>query len=205
MVEAGGFIRTSPAEARPDIQFHIFPGRTSHRGRMIEYGHGGSLHTCVLRPDSRGSLTRNAPDGPPQIDLGLLSDNRDTNRLLKGLKIGRQILAEAPMAAHGLDEIVPGKEAQSDEALLAHIRAQSRTVYHPVGTCTMGHGDGAVVDPRLRVHGLDRLRVVDASIMPRLVSGNTNAPTIMIAEKAADMIVADRRAHRQEGRVAQSA
>ncbi|SPF79505.1 GMC family oxidoreductase [Pseudoprimorskyibacter insulae] len=193
MVEAGGFVRSSPTEDRPDIQFHIIPGRKSHRGRMIEYGHGVSLHTCVLRPHSRGSVTRISQHGAPQIDLGLLQDDRDTMRLLRGLKLGRSILAQSPMADLGLEEIVPGRAAQSDEALLAHIRSQTRTVYHPVGTCTMGTGPEAVVDPRLRVHGIGGLRVVDASIMPLLVSGNTNAPTIMIAEKAADMILEDRK------------
>ncbi|NEY90141.1 GMC family oxidoreductase [Tabrizicola oligotrophica] len=193
MVEAGGFVRTSPAEPRPDIQFHIIPGRKSHRGRMVEYGHGVSVHTCVLRPDSRGSVTRGGADGPPRIDLGLLTDDRDMQRLLKGVRLARQILRQGPMARHGLTEIIPGDNVESEAELRAYIRANARTVYHPVGTCAMGTGPMAVTDPRLRVHGLQGLRVVDASIMPTIVSGNTNAPAIMIAEKAAEMILEDRR------------
>jgi choline dehydrogenase len=194
MVEAGGFVRTSPSEDRPDIQFHIIPGRKSHRGRMVEYGHGVSVHTCVLRPESRGSVTRTTPTGAPTIDLGLLTDDRDMVRLLKGVKLARQILRQGPMTRHGLTEIIPGDGVENDDSLRAYIRANARTVYHPVGTCAMGVGPEAVVDPRLRVHGVKCLRVVDASIMPTIVSGNTNAPAIMIAEKAAEMILQDRKA-----------
>lgn len=193
MVEAGGFVRSQPTEPRPDIQFHIIPGRKSHRGRMVEYGHGVSLHTCVLRPESRGSVTRNKASGPPDIDLGLLNSDADLTRLMRGVRMARAILQQSPMARHGLTEIVPGQDVQSDDTLRAFIRANARTVYHPVGTCAMGTGPSAVVDARLRVHGVKRLRVVDASIMPTIVSGNTNAPAIMIAEKAADMILEDRK------------
>jgi choline dehydrogenase-like flavoprotein len=194
MVEAGGFVRSSPAEARPDIQFHIIPGRKSHRGRMVEWGHGVSLHTCVLRPESRGSVTRIGPEGPPVIDLGLLTAGADMARLLRGIRLARSILRQSPMARHGLTEIIPGDGVEDDEGLRAYIRANARTVYHPVGTCAMGTGPHAVTDPRLRVRGINGLRVVDCSIMPNIVSGNTNAPAIMIAEKAADMIREDRRA-----------
>ncbi|MGB8815285.1 MAG: GMC family oxidoreductase N-terminal domain-containing protein [Paracoccaceae bacterium] len=193
MVEAGGFVRSAPTEPRPDIQFHIIPGRKSHRGRMVEYGHGISLHTCVLRPESRGSVTRSEPTGPPDIDLGLLTAEADLARLMRGIRMARAILHGPPLARHGLTEITPGQDVQSDDALRAFIRANARTVYHPVGTCAMGTGPYAVVDARLRVHGVKRLRVVDASIMPTIVSGNTNAPSIMIAEKAADMILEDRK------------
>jgi choline dehydrogenase len=194
MVEAGGFVRSQPSETRPDIQFHIIPGLKSHRGRMVEYGHGIALHTCVLRPESRGSITRNRPDGPPVIDLGLLRNEADLVRLIRGIRLGRSILAQQPMAALGLSEVIPGEAVQDDAGLVAYVRAQARTVYHPVGTCAMGQGPDAVVDARLRLHGIAGLRVVDASVMPRIVSGNTNAPVIMIAEKAADMILADRKA-----------
>ena len=193
MVEAGGFVRSSPSETRPDIQFHLIPGRKSLRGRLIEYGHGVSLHTCVLQPKSRGAITRNSPDGAAHIDLGLLSHDDDIIRLIRGVKLARKILAQTPMSNHGLTELLPGSDAQSDEQIADFIRAEARTVYHPVGTCAMGTGPTAVVDPRLRVHGSARLRVVDASIMPKIVSGNTNAPAIMIAEKAADMILEDRK------------
>lgn len=193
MVEAGGFVRSQPSEPRPDIQFHIIPGRKSHRGRMVEYGHGVSLHTCVLRPESRGSVTRSRLAGPPDIDLGLLTVEADVTRLMRGVRMARAILQEPPMARHGLTEVIPGNAVQTDAALRDFIRANARTVYHPVGTCAMGTGPRSVVDARLRVHGVKNLRVVDASIMPRIVSGNTNAPAIMIAEKAADMILEDRK------------
>jgi choline dehydrogenase-like flavoprotein len=160
---------------------------------MVEYGHGVSLHTCVLRPESRGSVTRSKPDGPPDIDLGLLTHAADMTRLIRGVRLARAILQQTPMARHGLTEVIPGEAAQSDEALRAFIRANARTVYHPVGTCAMGTGPLAVVDARLKVHGVKSLRVVDASIMPNIISGNTNAPAIMIAEKAADMILEDRK------------
>jgi choline dehydrogenase len=193
MVEAGGFVRSQPTEPRPDLQMHIIPARKSHRGRMFEYGHGVSLHTCLLRPESRGSVQRSSLEGAPDIDLGLLREPGDLERLLRGLKLARDILRQEPMARHGLTEIVPGADVQTDDGLRKSIRQQARTIYHPVGTCAMGTGPKAVVDPALRVHGIKGLRVVDASIMPTIVSGNTNAPAIMIAEKAADMILSDHR------------
>ena len=138
-------------------------------------------------------MTRRSAEGPPDIDLGLLTHEADLTRLLRGVRLARDILHQQPMARHGLTEVIPGKDAQSDDDLRAFIRANARTVYHPVGTCAMGTGPLAVVDHRLKVHGLAGLRVVDASIMPTIVSGNTNAPAIMIAEKAADMILEDRK------------
>jgi choline dehydrogenase len=192
MVEAGGFVRSQTSELRPDIQFHIIPGRKSHRGRMLEYGHGVSLHTCVLRPESRGSVSRKSLTGPPDIDLGLLKEDSDLSTLLRGVKLARKILNEEPMAKLGLTELVPGIDLQSDSELRDAIRAHARTVYHPVGTCAMGIGKSAVVDPTLKVYGLEGLRVVDASIMPTIISGNTNAPAMMIAQKAADLILTSR-------------
>jgi choline dehydrogenase-like flavoprotein len=198
MVEAGGFIRSAPGVDRPDLQLHLIPGRKSHRGRMVEWGHGVSLHTCVLRPHSRGSLRLNVsnPSGRPLIDLGLLSDDRDVALLIKGVVMARQILRQEPFAPHGLSEILPGDDIADDD-LEGFVRAQSRTVYHPVGTCAMGTGPDAVTDPELRVRGVQGLRVVDASVMPSIVSGNTNAPTIMIAEKAADLIKSAQQAERE--------
>ncbi len=194
MVEGGGFIRSAPDQDQPDLQFHFIPGRKSHRGKMLEWGHGVSLHTCVLRPKSRGSLTLDPSrvDGDPLIDLGLLRHEDDLRLLTKGVGIAREILRQDPFKPHGLTEILPGK-AVDDDDLESFVRANARTVYHPVGTCAMGTGPDAVTDPNLRVHGVQNLRVVDASIMPTIVSGNTNAPAIMIAEKAADLIATDRR------------
>ncbi len=194
MVEAGGFVKTNSDIDRPDIQFHLIPGLKSPRGRMFEYGHGVSLHTCVLQPKSRGSVRRTRREGPPEIDLGLLNDDADLECLMKGVRMARKILAQEPLTTHGLSEIHPGEKVQSDEELTDFLRANARTVYHPVGSCAMGVGQDAVVDPQLKVRGIENLRVVDASIMPSIVSGNTNAPTIMIAEKASDMILEDRRA-----------
>lgn len=194
MVEAGGFVRSSPGVDRPDLQFHLVPGLRSHRGRFMEWGHGLTLSTCVLRPKSRGSITRAGPDGPPQIDLGLLADQEDMDLMLKGVRIARSILSQTPFAKYGLSEVIPGRDAQTDDDLRVYLRRYAQTVYHPVGTCQMGTGPEAVVTPRLQVAGIAGLRVADASIMPRLISGNTNAPTIMIAEKAADMILDDARA-----------
>jgi len=193
MVEAGGFIRSTPDRPRPDIQFHLIPGRRTFSERAIEYGHGVSLHSCLLDPASRGTISRRNPVGPPDINLGLLQDENDLHRLRKGMQAARQIMAQAPFTEHGLTEVLPGTHIVDDESLNDFIRHHARTVYHPVGTCAMGIDDNSVVDPQLKVRGIDGLRVVDASIMPTLVSGNTNAPTIMIAEKAADMIIADQK------------
>lgn len=193
MVEAGGFIRSDPTAARPDLQFTFIPGKKSPRGRMIEWGHGVSLHTCLLRPKSRGSVSRSSPEGAPDIDLGLLTDEADVELLAKGAQIARKVVAQSPFKAHGVEEIHPGPSVQGDAAFRDFVRAHAKTIYHPVGTCAMGANGTAVVDPRLRFNGLDGLRVVDASIMPTIVSGNTNAPCIMIAEKAADLIREDRR------------
>lgn len=193
MVEAGGFIRSDPGAARPDLQFTFIPGKKSPRGRMVEWGHGVSLHTCLLRPQSRGSVTRRAPHGAPQIDLGLLTDEADVALLSRGAQIARDVVAQAPFKRHGVEEIHPGPSVQGEDAFREFVRGNAKTIYHPVGTCAMGRNGSAVVDPHLRVNGLQGLRVVDASIMPKIVSGNTNAPCIMIAEKAADLIKEDRR------------
>lgn len=190
MVEAGGFVRSAPDVGSPDLQFHFIPGRKSHRGRMIEWGHGVSLHACVLRPKSRGSVTLDNT-AALQIDLGLLTHEDDVHLLTKGVKLARDILRQAPFVPYRLEEILPGEDTD-DAELESFVRAHARTVYHPVGTCAMGHGPQAVTAPDLKVHGMSNLRVVDASIMPTIVSGNTNAPTIMIAEKAADLIAQDR-------------
>jgi choline dehydrogenase-like flavoprotein len=187
-VEAGGFARTPLAEALPDVQFHFVPGYRSHRGRLFEWGHGYAVHTCVLRPKSIGEL-RLDRSGKPVIDFNFLSDPEDAKVLIEGLKLARKILADQQFDGIRGTEMLPGKDVQTDEQLMTYVREYAATVFHPVGTCKMGVDPMSVVGPDLKVHGIEGLRVVDASIMPTLISGNTNAPCIMIGEKAAEMIL----------------
>ena len=187
--EGAAFFKTDPAENRADVQLHFVISIVDDHARKLHLGHGFSCHVCVLRPKSRGSVTLESSDpmAAPRIDPGFLSDPEDLDVLMKGVRKTRQIMAAEPLAGYIHKELFIEGEPD-DAALEQHIRNRADTIYHPVGTCKMGMDDMAVVDPQLRVHGLDGLRVVDASVMPRLVGGNTNAPTIMIAEKAADMI-----------------
>ena len=156
-------------------------------------GHGYSCHVCVLRPQSRGSVTLASADpaAAPRIDPNFLAERDDVDRLVRGFKVMRRILEQPALAGHGARELQAS--ARSDDEIERFVRAHADTIYHPAGSCRMGRGPLDVVDAELRVRGVQGLRVVDASIMPQLVSGNTNAPTIMIAEKAADMILADAR------------
>ena len=187
--EGAAFFKTDPAENRADVQLHFVISIVDDHARKLHLGHGFSCHVCVLRPKSRGSVTLESSDpmAAPRINPGFLSDPEDLDVLMKGVRKTRQIMAAEPLARYIHKELFIEGEPD-DAALEQHIRNRADTIYHPVGTCKMGMDDMAVVDPQLRVHGLDGLRVVDASVMPRLVGGNTNAPTIMIAEKAADMI-----------------
>jgi choline dehydrogenase-like flavoprotein len=194
--EAGGFIRSSPDEAAPDLQLHFVIGKLVDHGRKTVFGHGVSCHLCVLRPRSRGSVTLASADGlqPPRIDPAFLSDPDDLQRMVRGVKLMRKVLTQPALASFGGQELPASGQAQTDAQIEQFIRNHADTIYHPVGSCRMGPDSpeaGNVVDARLRVHGLQGLRVVDASIMPRIVSGNTNAPTIMIAEKAADLMRQD--------------
>jgi choline dehydrogenase-like flavoprotein len=187
--EAGAFLKSDPSLDRPDLQLHFVIALVDDHARKMHYGHGFSCHVCVLRPFSRGEvgLKDANPLSPPRIDPKFLSDERDADLTLKGARMMRDIMSAPALAPfRGKQLYLNGEE--SDAELMQHIRARADTIYHPVGTCRMGTGDDAVVDPQLRVRGINRLRVTDASIMPTLIGGNTNAPTIMIAEKAAEMI-----------------
>jgi choline dehydrogenase-like flavoprotein len=192
--EAGGFIKSEPAEERPDLQLHFVIGKLVDHGRKTVFGHGYSCHVCLLRPQSRGSvqLASAEPMAAPLIDPNFLGEADDMRRMVRGFKIMRCILSQSALAGFGGRELASSADAKSDEQIEAFIRNRADTIYHPAGSCRMGNGALDVVDAKLQVHGVAGLRVVDASIMPRLVSGNTNAPTIMIAEKAADMIKAAR-------------
>ena len=191
--EAGGFIKSQASEARPDLQLHFVIGKLVDHGRTTTFGHGYSCHVCLLRPKSRGSvkLASNNPFAAPLIDMGFLNDHDDVERLIRGFKIMRGILNQPALAELGGREMPVLANAQSDEEIEQYIRNHADTIYHPAGTCRMGTDALSVVDPQLKVHGLQGLRVIDASVMPQLVSGNTNAPVIMMAEKAADMIRAN--------------
>ncbi len=190
--EAGGFVKSSPAETLPDIQYHFVIGKLVNHGRTTTFGLGYSCHVCLLRPVSRGDLRLASKDpfAAPLIDPNFLAERDDMDRLTRGFKAMRTLLAQPALAGFGGRESAASIDAQSDKEIEQFIRNHADTIYHPVGTCRMGNGPLDVVDAELRVRGVQGLRVVDASIMPRVVAGNTNAPTIMIAEKAADMIKA---------------
>ncbi len=189
------FTRSDPSLERPDIQFHMQPLSADKPGDGAHKFSAFTTSVCQLRPHSRGHLQVKSKDPLeyPAIHPNYLSDERDHKVAVGGIKVARRIAQAPALAPHILSEFVPGAQYQTDNELLEAARLHSQTIYHPVGTCKMGNDELAVVDDRLRVHGVESLRVVDASIMPEIVSGNTNAPTIMIAEKASDMIVEDAR------------
>jgi choline dehydrogenase len=188
IAEAGGFVVSRHAtDDRPDIQMHFVPAFLDDHGRNTLPGHGMTIHACPLRPESRGELTlRSAdPTEAPLLQPNYLDRAYDRRMMLECVRLAREIFAQDAFRPYAGDALYPGRAAQSDAELLEFICRKAETIYHPVGTCKMGVDDLAVVDPALNVHGLEALSVVDASIMPTLVSGNTNAPTIMIAEKFA--------------------
>ena len=192
IAEAGAFARTPRApDARPDVQLHFVPAQLDDHGRNRLPGHGFTVHACVLRPASRGAVRlRSArPQDPPRIQPHYLSEPADLEVLLEGVRLSREIIAAAPLAAYRGREVFPGEGVSERRELEAIVRRKAETIYHPAGTCRMGSDAASVVDAELRVRGVEGLRVVDASVMPRLIGGNTNAPTIMIAEKAADLIL----------------
>jgi choline dehydrogenase-like flavoprotein len=191
--EAGAFVRTRPGDDRPDLQLHFVIGMVDNHNRTYHWGHGMSCHSCPLRPKSRGTLRLASadPHAAPLIDPNFLSHDDDLETLVRGFKLVRRIFAQPVFAP--FDGGNPVRElyhaaVRTDDEIRAAIRAHADTIYHPVGTCRMGSDERAVVDPELRVRGVSGLRVIDASVMPTLVSGNTNAPVVMIAERASDLL-----------------
>ena len=192
--EAGGFLRSAPSLDRPDIQFHFGPGYFMRHGfENPDDGRGFYIAATQVRPESRGriELRSDDPFDDPAIDPRYLTDPADLDVLIEGVRRAREVARAEPFDEYRGEEVWPGEDAQSDEEIGEHIREHAQTIYHPVGTCKMGDDEAAVVDERLRVHGVSGLRVVDASVMPRIVGGNTNAATLAIAEKAADLIAED--------------
>ncbi len=188
--EAGGFIRSAPSEAVPDLQFHFTIAKLADHGRQTNFGYGYSCHVCLLQPKSRGSvrLASADPMAAPLIDPNFLDDADDLRKMVSGFRQMRTILSQPALSSLGGKELAASAQATSDADIEQFIRNHADTVYHPVGSVRMGPGALDPVDAELRVKGIEGLRVVDASIMPRVVSGNTNAPTIMIAERAVDLI-----------------
>jgi choline dehydrogenase-like flavoprotein len=194
--ECGGFLKTRPELDAPDIQLHFGMAVVDDHGRKRRWGRGFSCHVCLLRPKSRGSvsLERADPMRSPLIDPNFLGHPDDLESMVAGYKTTRRLMETPALRALQKKEMFTAG-VRTDDDIRAVLRARVDTVYHPVGTAKMGTDALAVVDPKLKVHGIEGLRIVDASVMPTLIGGNTNAPTIMIGEKAADMIKAELRAN----------
>ena len=189
IAESGGFLRTRPGLTAPDIQLHFLPVLVMDHGRTRLNKDGYSLHVCTLRPESRGTIRLRSKDPKehPLIDPNYLSERKDLDTLIAGVKMSRDILAQSGLDPYRADELAPGPAAKTDAEIEQWIRAKCETIYHPVGSCKMGPASDpmAVVDDKLLVHGVEGLRVVDASVMPTLIGGNTNAPSMMLAERTA--------------------
>ncbi|GIX34745.1 MAG: choline dehydrogenase [Lysobacteraceae bacterium] len=197
IAESGGFVRSRLAtDARCDLQFHFVPAILDDHGRNRIPGNGYTLHACALRPRSRGHLELASADPARKVRIhaNYLSDEEgaDLRTMVEAVRLARELLAQPALRPFRAGELFPGEAARTEAEIVDFIRAKAETIYHPVGTCRMGQDRLAVVDPELRVRGIEGLRVVDASVMPSLIGGNTNAPTIMIAERACDLILRER-------------
>ncbi len=194
VAEAVAFVKTDPALAAPDLELLFAPVLFEEEGLQKPSAHGFTIASILLQPRSSGEVRLRSADplAAPVIDPRYLTegDGDDIRVLLEGIRLARRIAATEPLAQFVEDEFLPGSAAQDDDALVAHLRARSQTLYHPVGTCRLGLDEGAVVDPELRVRGIARLRVIDASVIPRLPRGHTNWPTVMVAERGADLVAA---------------
>jgi choline dehydrogenase len=190
-LESGGFVKSRPDLETPDLQYHFIAALMYDHTRVKGDRHGFMTHVCQLRPQSRGFVSLGSADplAPPMIQPNYLAEAEDLRALREGVKIAREVFVQEAFAPYRGPELMPGAAMRSDTDLDDFIRRTAETIYHPVGTAKMGRDADSVVDPELKVYGVEALRVVDASVMPTLVSGNTNAPTIMIAEKAADLIL----------------
>lgn len=193
-VQGGAFLKSSRAGDLPDLQFAFIPAKVAPHGARLPFGHGASLHVCHLYPKSRGEIriTSADPAQHPHIDPNYLSDPEDMEVMIDGMQAARDVLMHTAFDFDRKHEIWPDPAYRTRSQLADDLRARAETLYHPVGTCRMGTGELSVVDPQLKVYGVPNLRVVDASVMPRLIGGNTNAPTMMIATRAADMILDSR-------------
>jgi choline dehydrogenase len=191
VAEAGGFVKLSPDAPAPELQFHFGPVWFILHGAGNPEGHGYTLAPGVVTPKSIGHLELRSADpaAPPRIDPNYLAEPEDLAVLVEGVKLARKIMGSPAFARYRGDEYLPGTAVQSDEDIEEFVRNYVQNIYHPVGTCKMGNDELAVVDDHLRVRGVQRLRVADASIMPVIINANTNNPCIMIGEKCADMIL----------------
>ena len=189
--EAHGLVKSDPNQERPDLQIVFIPAHRNVSKFPLPLGHGYGMNIVALAPESRGqvSLASADPRAAPVIDPNFLGVPEDIVPLVKGFKMSRRILAAPTFESLHGTEIAPGPEVQKDEDIQAYIRDTAVTVFHPVGSCRMGPGENDVVDHELKVHGIAGLRVADASIFPRITRGNTNAPAIMVGEKAADLVL----------------
>lgn len=201
VAEAGVFVRSHSEIAEPDLEFHFGPCAFESHGLKPYPGHAFTIGPVLINPRSRGRilLTSADPSVAPRIEVNCLTEPEDVDALVSGVEIARDIASRAPLDSFRGVERLPGRAVTGRDALLAYVRKRVELIYHPVGTCRMGSDEGSVVDPQLRVRGVEGLRVVDASVMPTVTSGNTNAPTLMIAERASRMILGDQSSNGNSG------